>query len=97
MHLYQAAFWLTLCSHEREVKSHNVTLKQINKELSNLACEFPTLCFTGIVNNDVFHCQARIMESNGNPRQSGAFFLAVHFPRGHPSKTLMLHLQEYII
>ena len=74
-----------------------MTLKQINKELSNLSCEFPTLCFSGLVNNDVFHCQTRIMESNGNPCQSGVFFLAVHFPRGYPSKTLAFHLQEYII
>ena len=62
-----------------------MTLKQINKELSNLACEFPTLCFAGLVNNDVFHCQARIMESNGNPRQRGVFFLSVHFPLKNPN------------
>uniref|UniRef100_A0A452R3K9 UBC core domain-containing protein n=1 Tax=Ursus americanus TaxID=9643 RepID=A0A452R3K9_URSAM len=35
-----------------------MTLKQINKELSNLACGFPTLCFGGPVNNSMFHWQA---------------------------------------
>lgn len=84
-----------LCSHE--IKAHNMTLKQINKELSNLACEFPKLCFASLVNDDMFHCQATIMESNGNPHQGGVFFLAVHFPTDYPFKTLKLHLQEYIV
>uniref|UniRef100_A0A671G245 UBC core domain-containing protein n=1 Tax=Rhinolophus ferrumequinum TaxID=59479 RepID=A0A671G245_RHIFE len=52
----------------------SLTGKQIHKELSDLACEFPTLWFAGPVNNGMLHWQTTIMKSNDHPRESGRFF-----------------------
>lgn len=74
------------------LKARNMTLKQINKELSNLACGVPTLCFGGPVNSNMFHWQATAMKSYGKSYHAGVFFLAVHFSTDYPFETLKLNL-----
>lgn len=74
------------------LKAHNMTLKQINKELSNLACGFPTLCFGGPVNNSMFHWQATVSKSYGKLCQGGVVSFAINFPTGYPFKNLKLTL-----
>lgn len=63
-----------------------MSLKRINKELSQIRESSPTTYSVDTINNDLYNWTATIMGPEYSPYENGIFFLHIKFPNDYPFK-----------
>jgi len=63
-----------------------VASKHIVRELKDLQKNPPTSCSVGLMADDMFHRQAKIVGPPNSPYVGGAFLVKIHFPSDYPFK-----------